>query len=135
MLITAGGSVQVAGCFIGTDPTGETAAPNGTGVVIENSFNMIGGPNVGDRNVISGSAQLGCIVNDGVYVPDQAANPLNIEPTGNVIENNFIGLDAAGTKAIGNEYAGVEDFGSGNTYGGTAAGLGNVISGNGDGRD
>ncbi len=44
VLITAGGNVQVAGCFIGTDPTGETAAPNGTGVVIENSFNTIGGP-------------------------------------------------------------------------------------------
>ena len=29
VLITAGGNVQVAGCFIGTDPTGETAAPNG----------------------------------------------------------------------------------------------------------
>ena len=47
VLITAGGNVQVAGCFIGTDPTGETAAPNGTGVVLENSFNTIGGPNVG----------------------------------------------------------------------------------------
>ena len=59
VVITAAGNVQVAGCFIGTDPTGETAAPNGTGVVIENSSNLIGGPSVGDRNVISGnSAQL-----------------------------------------------------------------------------
>ncbi len=49
------GNVQVAGCFIGTDPTGETAAPNATGVVIQNSSNLIGGPNVGDRNVISGN--------------------------------------------------------------------------------
>ena len=135
MLITAGGNVQVAGCFIGTDPTGETAAPNGAGVVLENSFNLIGGPNVGDRNVLSGAEGLTVQYwqNAGVYVPDQASNPLNIAPTGNVIENNIIGLDATGTKAIENHSSGVYDSGSGNTYGGTTAGLGNVISGNYDG--
>ena len=130
VLITAGGNVQVAGCFIGTDPTGETRASNETGVVLENSFNMIGGPTVGDRNVISGSGNSGTFVDDGIYVPEQSENPLNIEPTGNVIENNIIGLDATGTKSIRNEYAGVEDLGSGNIYGGTTAGLGNLISGN-----
>ncbi len=66
-----------------------------------------------------------------MYVPDQATNPLNIEPTGNVIENNFIGLDATGAKATRQRAgSGVADFGTGNTYGGTTAGLGNVISGN-----
>ena len=76
MLITGTG-VQVAGCFIGTDPTGETAAPNGTGVELENSSNTIGGPNVGDRNVISGAVGLGVHfwANAGVYVPDQATIP------------------------------------------------------------
>ena len=122
--ITAGGNVQVAGCFIGTDTTGGTAAPNVTGLVIENSSNLIGGPNVGDRDIISGNSQ------DGLDVLDQAGNPLNIEPTGNRIENNDIGLDAAGTKALGNFGPGVRDNGSGDTYGGTTAGLGNVISGN-----
>lgn len=58
VLITAPGNVQVAGCYIGTDPTGETTAPNGTGVVIENSFNMIGGSSVGNRNVISGNGPV-----------------------------------------------------------------------------
>ena len=132
VLITAGGNVQVAGCFIGTDPTGETAAPNGAGVVLENSFNMIGGPNVGDRNVLSGAEGLTVQYweNAGVYVPDQATNPLNIAPSGNVIENNIIGLDATGTKAIENYSSGVYDSGSGNIYGSTMAGLGNVISGN-----
>ena len=66
----------------------------------------------------------------GSHIPDQAGNPLNIEPTGNLIENNYIGIDAAGTKALGNGASGVYDAGSGNTYGGTTAGLGNVISGN-----
>ena len=68
VLITAGGNVQVGGCFIGTDPTGETAAANGIGVQIENSSNMIGAPDVGDRNVISGNAQ-----GDGIYVPGGSA--------------------------------------------------------------
>jgi Bacterial Ig-like domain (group 3) len=138
VLITAGGGVQVAGCFIGMGPTGETAASNKTGVEIENSNNLIGGPGVGDRNVISGNtSQLMSGV--GVYVPDQAHNPLNITPSANVIENNFIGLDAKGTTALGNgltslgDAGGVADSGSGDIYGGTAPGLGNVISGNGYG--
>jgi Bacterial Ig-like domain (group 3) len=132
VVITAAGNVQVAGCFIGTDASGETRAANGTGVELENSFNTVGGPNVGDRNVISGSgnAQTSSFAHDGVYVPSQSLNPLNIAPTGNVVENNILGLDARGTKVIANEYAGAADFASGNTYGGTAAGLGNVISGN-----
>jgi Bacterial Ig-like domain (group 3) len=132
VVITAGGNVQVAGCFIGTDPTGEVAAPNGAGVILENSSNTIGGPNAADRNVLSGAEGLGVHSweNDGVYVPDQASNPLNIAPFGNVVENNIIGLDATGTKAIENHYVGVNDSGAGNTYGGTTAGLGNVISGN-----
>ena len=50
--------MQVAGNFIGTDPTGETAAPNGIGVVIENSSNLIGGPSVANRNVISENSTM-----------------------------------------------------------------------------
>jgi hypothetical protein len=125
--ITAGGNVQVAGCFIGTDPAGESEAGNSNGVVIENSYNLIGGPDVGDRNLISGN--LG---SSGIYVPDKMLNPVGIAPTGNVIENNFIGLDATGTKVLVNALEGVEDQGTGNTYGGATPGLGNVISGNGE---
>ncbi len=127
IVIAASGNIQVAGCFIGTDPTGESAGSNANGVVIQGSSNLIGGPNVGDRNVISDNIQ-----NSGIYVPDLAVNPLGITPTGNLIENNFIGLDAAGTKGLPNGLEGVADNGSGNTYGGTTAGLGNVISGNGE---
>jgi Bacterial Ig-like domain (group 3)/Right handed beta helix region len=123
ILVSAAGNVQVAGCFIGTDPTGKIAAPNANGLEIENSSNLIGGPNVGDRNIISGNSS------DGLFIPDQVENPLNVEPTGNVIENNYIGTDATGSKAVGN-VQGVDDAGSGDTYGGTTTGLGNVISGN-----
>src|SRR5262249_5317913 len=76
------------------------------------------------RNVISGNT-----LGDGIYVPGGSLNPLNITPTGNVIENNYIGLDAMGIKALANRQ-GVQDEGSGDTYGGTAPGTGNVISGN-----
>jgi hypothetical protein len=124
VLIRSATNVQIAGCFIGVDPTGETAATDGIGVEVFNSFNIIGGPNVGDRNVISGN------LGDGIYVPDKSYNPLQITQTGNVTENNYIGLDAAGKKAVTNHGYGVDDFGSGNTYGGMAPGTGNVISGN-----
>ncbi len=120
--ITAAGNVQVTGCFLGTDPTGETSAPNGNGVSIENSSNTIGGPLVGDRNLISGNG------GDGIIIPDQS-----VTVTGTLVENNFIGIDASGTKALANSVAGIVDLGTGNTYGGTTAGLGNVISGNAEG--
>ena len=64
--------------------------------------------------------------------PTRRFNPLHLTPTGNLIENNYIGLDATGTKALANTQ-GVDDNGAGDIYGGTTAGLGNVISGNGDG--
>lgn len=126
VLVTAPGNVQVAGCFIGTNPSGETSAQNIWGVEIENSSNLIGGSNVGDRNLISGN------FSGGVVVPANGSNPPLPEPTGNLIENNYIGIDAAGTKALANgfEAPGVLDSGSGDIYGGTTAGLGNVISGN-----
>jgi hypothetical protein len=125
--ITAPGHVQVSGCFIGTNATGETAATNGTGVEIENSNNTIGGPDVADRNVISGNHY------QGILVQAPYPNPLGILPTGNHIENNYIGLDAKGSHGLANVVTGVYDAGEGDTYGGTTAGLGNVISGNNNG--
>lgn len=50
----------------------------------------------------------------------------------NVIENCIVGLDSTGTTALANALDGVLIFGANNnTIGGTAAGAGNVISGNG----
>ncbi len=63
-----------------------------------------------------------------------------IEVTGNneLVESNYIGIDSTGNHALGNGGAGIAiiDGATGNTIGGTAAGSGNVISGNaGDGID
>src|SRR6185437_796051 len=50
----------------------------------------------------------------------------------NLVEGNFIGTDVTGTHALGNGDKGVGiAWDNGNTIGGTVAGAGNVISGNG----
>ena len=51
----------------------------------------------------------------------------------NLIEGNFIGTDVTGTLPLGNGYAGVwvDNSNGGDTIGGTTAGAGNLISGNG----
>ena len=70
------------------------------------------------RNLIS--------INDGngVDIRDQGS-------TNNVVEGNYIGVDATGTQNLGNLSDGVAILSaSGNTIGGTAPGAGNLISGN-----
>jgi hypothetical protein len=54
--------------------------------------------------------------------------------SGNVIQGNFIGTDAAGTGDLGNSLSGVQirEGASGNVIGGTVARARNVISGNGE---
>ena len=84
------------------------------------SNNTIGGAGAGEGNVISGSA------GDGIYAVGAGTSD-------NLIEGNLIGTDASGTGALANGLCGIYfgDAGAGNTIGGLAAGVGNVISGNG----
>jgi hypothetical protein len=83
------------------------------------SNNVIGGTTPGERNVISGNGDC------GVYVQDPGS-------TGTRIQGNYIGLSAAGTSALGNGGPGIGliNGATGVTIGGSAAGTGNVISGN-----
>ena len=115
----------VAGNYIGTDAAGTAALGNGhQGVLIlaGASNNMIGGTVAGARNVISGN-------NVGVRISDIAGSGTQ----GNQVEGNYIGTDVTGAAALGNSSNGVQIGigGSNNMIGGTAAGAGNVISGNG----
>ena len=112
----------VTGCFIGTNAAGTAAVANGfAGIEIKGGAtgNRVGGTTTAARNVISGNA------NQGVAISGAGT-------TGNIVAGNFAGLNAAGTAAIPNAFAGVEIFGgaTNNTIGGTAAGAGNVLSGN-----
>ena len=113
----------LSGCYIGTDPTGTVAMPNtfpGIEIVGGANGNIIGGTTAAARNVISGNAHIGVSIHDS-------------GTSTNVVEGNYIGLNASGTAALPNTYAGVEIFGSAsnNTIGSsTAAGGRNIISGN-----
>jgi parallel beta-helix repeat protein len=111
-------NIQVDGNYIGTDVTGSAALPNNLcGVYLTNNANniTIGGTTAGERNVISGNNS------DGIL----------ITTTGNAVEGNYIGTDAAGTASLPNASTGVYLINtSGNTIGGTTAGERNVISGN-----
>ena len=113
----------VSGCYLGIDPSGAFAVPNGiVPVAITNGAhgNTIGGTTSAARNVISGSPIQGIVIHD----------PGTIN---NVIAGNYIGLNAAGTAALANGWAGVEIYNGAqsNVVGGTTLGARNTISGNG----
>jgi len=124
---------HVEGCYIGTDVTGMIAIPNGgPGVSVRSSENVIGGTTPGARNVISGNAGAGVEVMLFCCTGSQGSM------ANNVIQGNYIGVNATGDAALGNQREGVfvstttGDATNLNTLiGGTTAGAGNVISGNG----
>ncbi len=119
-LVGANG-VTVAGNFIGTNATGDTARPGINGVVLQNGATNItvGGTTAAARNLISGNTTNGILIQ-------------NSGTTGNVVEDNYIGTNAAGTTALPNTFAGVNILlgATNNTVGGAATGAGNVIAGN-----
>ncbi len=120
IFLQAGGSNHIEGNFIGTDATGSLALGNAlSGVEISSgsASNVIGGTTVASRNIISGNRQ-------GVQI---------FGGSNNIVEGNYIGVDASGTAPIANTNWGVdiELNGSGNVIGGTGAGAGNVIAFNG----
>jgi hypothetical protein len=116
-----GNANVVQGNYLGTDPTGTEARPNGMeGIWIapDATDNLIGGSEPGERNVISGNKLFG--INIG-----------GVGATGNIVKGNLIGVDASGENRLQNVYGVVLSIGAkGNTIGGTSPGDANVISGN-----
>jgi len=110
----------VTGNIVGLDSKGASALGNGDyGMEIQSANNTIGGTTPAARNVVSANAVAGIVFwKSGAY--------------GSVVEGNYIGTDATGTKARGNGAQGIafSDAGA-NLVGGIAAGAGNVISANG----
>ena len=110
----------VSGNYIGTSVTGLAALGNvDSGIEVATaSSNLIGGAAAGAGNVLSGNGQ------SGLYILSPTA-------TGNVVQGNYIGVDASGTAALKNGQDGVTLNGvSGNTIGGATAAARNILSGN-----
>lgn len=124
---------RIEGNFIGTDPTGEIARPNGDGITIlplNVHYNTIGGASPAARNLVSGNSNVGSTFGAGVGILILGASFSSSD--GNVIQGNYIGTNAAGTAALGNRTTGIQfNVGTGNLVGGAGAGEGNLISGNG----
>lgn len=114
----------IAGNYVGTDITGNLAIPNTrSGIVLEMGAhdNVVGGVTPAERNVTSGNAFAGVVISD----PSTAQN---------TIIGNYIGVNASGTAAIPNQFAGVfVAVGPFNKIGGSQPGEGNLISGNSQG--
>jgi parallel beta-helix repeat protein len=113
VVVDSGSGNLVAGNRIGTDGAGAKALANGFGVEITGTNNTVGGTVDGAGNLISGNRVEG----------------VDISGSGNVVQGNRIGTDAAGVAPLSNR-DGVGVSGTNNTVGGTAAGAGNLISGN-----
>lgn len=116
---------QVLGNFIGTDITGTQPLGNGQfGIVLTDGAanNSIGGTATGAGNLVSANHIRGVALDDE-------------ETSGNVVQGNYIGTDATGTKALGNASEGVliQYEASNNTIGGTMPGARNVIAANNEG--
>jgi photosystem II stability/assembly factor-like uncharacterized protein len=114
----AGSSTTVQGNYIGTDATGTRAlGGSAAGINILSSNHIIGGTVEAARNVISGNAigiQLGGFFGGTV---------------GNVIQGNYIGLNAAGNAPLPNINQGIAiNDAVNNTIGGTQNGAGNKIA-------
>ena len=103
--------------MIGTNAAGTAALANkNDGIIIESTGNTIGGTSAGYGNLISGNTGYGLVFSLATA-------------SGNLVEGNLVGTDAAGTGSLGNGI-GVGIVSASNTIGGTATGAGNVISGN-----
>ncbi|MDW5290227.1 T9SS type A sorting domain-containing protein [Formosa sp. PL04] len=84
---------SIKGNYIGLNAAGNAALANTTGISIIASANtsIIGGPNASDRNIISGNAIRGVWITGASHT----------------IQNNYIGLNPAGTEVIKNGIEGI----------------------------
>jgi parallel beta-helix repeat protein len=112
----------VVGNYIGTDITGAVPMGNWAGIQMTagSSYNRIGGTQLGSGNLISGNPEEGIrIGSSGTY--------------GNIIQGNFVGTDASGNAALGNDSDGIVIYldSIDNLIGGDEEGAANRIAFNG----
>ena len=123
ILISGGSGNHIEGNFLGTDAGGTKALGNtDAGVMLLNGAtgNTVGGSSPAARNLVSGNKLFGVATG---------------KASDNTIQGNYIGTEATGTLALGNNLNGVSiDVSSNNnSVGGASPGEGNLISGNGSG--
>jgi hypothetical protein len=112
---SAGHPVRLLGNYIGTD--GTNALGGYWGVYINaGNYSQVGGPNASDRNVISGNN------GDNILIYQDGDH--------NIIQGNYIGLDASGNAAISGNSYGIELATVGTKGANYNQIIGNVISGN-----
>ena len=119
IFVEQGGTINntFLGNYLGTDPTGSIAWPNGeewgAGLFIANGadYTTIGSNVPGERNLLSGNQGDGLDINESYYV---------------IVLNNYLGTDASGTAALPNRECGL-DLQGGSRYNYFE---GNVFSGN-----
>ncbi len=114
----------IQGNYIGINSSGNASLANGSeGIVIAggSSSNTIGGTIAGAKNIINAGV--------GVGLDIAGAGSIN-----NLVQGNYIGTDATGMIGLSPSGTGILiNSQNNNTIGGTAAGAGNVISGNSEG--
>ena len=109
--------LTLQGNRIGTNAAGTAALGNGSAGVVSFASNVIvGGATAAERNLFSGNGADGLAIEAG--------------SVGITIRGNYFGLDATGTLDLGNGGSGLSEFGTSVVIGGSAAGQGNVSSGN-----
>lgn len=112
----ASSTVTIQGNKIGTNAAGSAAVANGGGVSLGGSGHLLGGGSAGARNLISGNLGSGVALTGSQLV----------------VRGNYIGVNGAGTAALGNGSFGLRGYGEIDCeIGGPAAADGNVIAGNG----
>ncbi|MGH3087081.1 MAG: Ig-like domain-containing protein, partial [Rubrobacteraceae bacterium] len=116
-----GYTAKVQNNYIGTDVDGNDALPNRVGIRLFDSYNStIGGVDAAARNVVSGNTST------GIHSSNEC-----LTSSGDTLQGNYVGTNAAGTDALGNEGHGMLIEGCGNRIGGTASGADNLIAHNG----
>jgi photosystem II stability/assembly factor-like uncharacterized protein len=120
---SSGNAAVVQGNYIGTDVTGTfalrvpaTGQSLVPGITIDGSNNLVGGLTAGARNVISGNGIGIQIGRFGSVI-------------GNIVQGNFIGLNAAGDQPLPNLGDGISlSSASNSVIGGTATNAANTIA-------
>ena len=131
---TSFGANVVQGNHICVDVTGNLPLACSVGIMVASPNNLIGGPRVGEENIIGGSTQAGIRFQNPF--PQDDGQPVSVAVKDNQVRGNLIGLGRSET-AVANT-TGIEMLfnhtvdldHTGNVIGGSLAGEGNVISGN-----